>query len=75
MTAFRILSESLTEKQLNGVKMRDIEMWAKSKVMKLNEESSKVFNQIDRENRGVKIYQILVYRISRVQIIRSKQPL
>lgn len=55
MTAFRILAESMDAKKTGGIKIRDIELWSKSKISTLNEETSKIFNKLDREGRGVNI--------------------
>ena len=47
--AFRFLAE----KDIKNLTIRDIENWASSKVHVLNEHSSKLFNQMDPQNKGV----------------------
>lgn len=56
MAAFRIISENLDDKKYPGIKVRDIEIWAKSKISILNEQSNKLFAQYDKNNKGVNLY-------------------
>ena len=41
--------------------MRDIDNWSNSKIGLLNQQSSKLFGRMDRQNRGVKYFNNLVY--------------